>query len=166
MTGYSETPLAEKLGLVANVRLLVVNEPPEFQAALGPLPAGVARTSSFGGTTQFDVAVLFVRTNRSLERGFARVAARMTPAGGLWIAWPKHTSGIETDVTENTLRKVVLPTGFVDNKVCAIDERWSGLRFVLRKDLRPGATVKKPSGTARAQAGSKTRTPKPPRRKL
>lgn len=166
MTGYSETPLAQKLGIVENSRLLVVHEPPEFQAALGTLPAGVARTSSFGGTTKFDVAVLFVRTRGSLERGFARVAARMTPSGGLWVAWPKKTSGLETDLTENVLRKVILPSGFVDNKVCAIDEQWSGLRFVLRRDLRPGAPTKKPSGTAAPAAGSKVRTPKTPRRKL
>jgi hypothetical protein len=149
MAGYSGTPLVQKLGIVDGSRLLVLHEPAEFQAALGELPANAKKTSSFGGSSAFDVAVVFVRTKGSLERAFGRVAARMTPAGGVWIAWPKQTSGVETDLTENVLRKVLLPTGWVDNKVCAIDERWSGLRFVLRKELRPAA------GTSAAPRGSK-----------
>lgn len=164
MTGYSETPLAQKLGIVAGARLLVVHEPAEFPAALGALPEGVKRTSSFGGTSAFDVAVVFVRARSVLERSFPRVAARMTPAGGLWIAWPKQTSGIETDVTENVLRAVLLKTGWVDNKVCAIDERWSGLRFVLRKELRPGAPGPKAGGTGTPPGGSKPRRIKDPRK--
>jgi hypothetical protein len=158
MTGYSPTPLVGKLGIVDGSRVLVLHEPAEFQAALGELPPSAKKTSSFGGPSSFDVAVVFVRTRGSLQRIFGRVAARMTPAGGVWIAWPKQTSGIETDLTENVLRRVVLPSGWVDNKVCAIDETWSGLRFVLRKDQRPGAPAKKESGTALAPGGSKART--------
>ena len=164
MTGYSGTPLVGKLGIVDGSRMLVLNAPSEFEAALGELPPNAKKTSSFGGQSSFDVAVVFVRTRGSLERIFGRVAARMTPAGGVWIAWPKQTSGVETDLTENVLRKVLLPTGFVDNKVCAIDEVWSGLRFVLRKDMRPGAPAKIEGGTAALPGGSKPRTIKAPRR--
>ena len=164
MTGYSGTPLVHKLGIVEGSRVLVLSEPAEFQAALGDLPPSAKKTASFGGSSAFDVAVVFVRSRGALERSFARVAARMTPAGGVWIAWPKQTSGIETDVTENVLRKVLLPTGWVDNKVCAIDEQWSGLRFVLRKDLRPGAPPKKPTETPAPRGGSKSRTIQNPRR--
>lgn len=161
MTGYSETPLVQKLGIVEGSRLLVLHEPAEFQAALGELPPSAKRTSSFGGSSAFDVAVVFVRTRSSLKRSFGRVAARMTPAGGVWIAWPKQTSGIETDVTENVLRRVVLPTGWVDNKVCVIDETWSGLRFVRRLELRPG---EKAAETKTVPRGSKSRTIQNPRR--
>ena len=164
MTGYSGTPLAEKLGIVVGTHLLVVHEPEEFQAALGTLPEGVKRTSSFGGSSAFDVAVVFVRTRSSLERSFPRIAARMKAVGGLWIAWPKQTAGVATDLNENHLRAVVLPTGWVDNKVCAIDERWSGLRFVLRKERRPDAKARKGSGTRKPAPGSKGRTIRTPRR--
>ena len=136
MTGYSGTPLVGKLGIVEGSRVLVLHAPAEFETALGELPPSAKKTSSFGGPSSFDVAVVFVRTRGSLERIIGRVAARMTPAGGLWIAWPKQTSGVETDLTENVLRKVLLPTGWVDNKVCAIDATWSGLRFVQRKENR------------------------------
>lgn len=137
--GYSGKPLAAKLGIVVGSRLLVVAEPPEFQAALGELPADVERTSSLRGAKPCDVAVFFVRSRTDLEARFAGVAARMTEAGGVWVAWPKKASKVATDITEDVVRAVVLPTGWVDNKVCAIDDRWSGLRCVLRKELRTGA---------------------------
>ena len=132
MAGYSATPLAKKLGISAG-RLLVLNEPAGFQAALGALPKGVERTSSLAGRNPFDVAVVFVRRRAGLDRAFARVTARMTVAGGVWIAWPKRTSGVETDVTEDVLREVILPLGLVDRKVCAIDATWSGLLFSWRR---------------------------------
>src|SRR5262245_57490615 len=128
MAGYSGTPLAQKLGIAPGARLLVVAEPPEFQAALGALPPDVARASAPGAarSPRHDVAVVFVRARRELEQRFARVIPRMTPAGGVWIAWPKKSSGVPTDVTEDVVRAVVLPRGWVDNKVCAIDATWSG----------------------------------------
>lgn len=139
MAGYSGTPLAKKLGIAAGARLLVIAEPPEFQIALGELPPDVERTTAIGNakTRRVDVAVVFVLKRRELERHFACVTPRMTPAGGVWIAWPKKASKVPTDITENIVRDVVLPTGWVDNKVCAIDEMWSGLRCVLRRELRP-----------------------------
>ena len=84
-----------------------------------------------------DVAVLFVTDRRGLERRFAQVAASLQPAGGLWVAWPRRSSGVATDLTENALRDVVLPLGLVDNKVCAVNQAWSGLRFVIRRENRP-----------------------------
>src|SRR4029077_20515584 len=83
-----------------------------------------------------DVVVWFVRERATLEEGLAALSARLQPAGALWTAWPKRASGVPTDVTEDVVREVALPTGLVDNKVCAIDETWSGLRLVIRKELR------------------------------
>lgn len=158
MAGYSGTPLPQKLGIAPGARVLVVGEPPEFQAALGALPADVECTSSLAGKFVFDVAIVFIRSRAKLAPIFAHVTRRMTAAGGVWIAWPKRTSKIETDVTEDALRAELLGTGWVDNKVCAIDERWSGLRFVLRKELRPAGQAAKLRGTAAPTPGSKART--------
>lgn len=83
-----------------------------------------------------DVAVVFVKERRALAKAFTSATRSLVEAGGLWIAWPKKSSGVATDITEDVLRELLLPTGYVDNKVCAIDETWSGLRFVLRKELR------------------------------
>jgi hypothetical protein len=84
-----------------------------------------------------DVCVAFFTASAQVPRRWESLTAAMTPAGGIWVAWPKKTSGVKTDLTEQTFRDLLLPTGWVDNKVCAIDQTWSGLRFVLRKELRP-----------------------------
>lgn len=157
MAGYSGTPLPRKLGLWSGMRVLVLDEPPGFRAALGELPTGVEQATRLAGRRPFDVAVAFVTSEADLWRAFSRIAARMTPAGSLWFAWPKKSSGLSTDLCEHGLRARILPSGWVDNKVCAIDERWSGLRFVLRKELRPG-------GTRATAAGSRSRRITPPRR--
>lgn len=155
MAGYSGTPLAKKLGLRPGSRFLVVAAPSEFAAALGDVPDGLERTeavraSSALGKVRHDVALVFVLRRADLSKAFARVTARMTPAGGVWIAWPKKASKVPTDVTEDVLRELLLPTGWVDNKVCAIDERWSGLRFVLRRERRPtGTSALTPGSTSR-----------------
>ena len=81
--------------------------------------------------------MFFTTSRRELERRFSNLAGTLDPAGALWIAWPKRSSGLETDLTEDTLREVGLPKGLVDTKVCAIDETWSGLRFVIRREHRP-----------------------------
>jgi hypothetical protein len=81
--------------------------------------------------------VFFTTSRRELERRFTKLAGALDQAGALWIAWPKRSSGVETDLTEDTLREVGLPAGLVDTKVCAIDETWSGLRFVIRRENRP-----------------------------
>jgi len=137
MVGYSGTPLAQKLGVKPESRLALLGAPPGFDEELAPLPAGVRVLRRLA--PDLDVAVLFVTERRDLERRFPQVAAAITPAGGFWVAWPKRSSGVATDLTEDVLREVGLPQGLVDNKVCAVTEVWSGLRFVWRKENRPAA---------------------------
>lgn len=131
--GYSGTPLPKKLGIVGDVVFTTIGEPPEFADALGDYGDAVWQKSLLA---PLDVVVTFVTARAQLERLWPKVIKPLTPSGASWVAWPKKTSGITTDVTEDVLREVLLPTGWVDNKVCAIDERWSGLRFVLRKEHR------------------------------
>ena len=132
--GYSGTPLARKLGLREGDRVALLGAPDGFETLLEPLPEGVTLLSR--ATAHLDVIVFFVTRRADVERRHASLASRLTPAGMLWLAWPKRASGVPTDVTENVLREVILPSGMVDTKVCAIDETWSGLRFVRRKELR------------------------------
>ncbi len=134
-SGYSGTPLPQKLGIREGQVVAVLRAPADFGATLGALPVGVTMRRALG-TGALDLIIAFVKRRSELERDVATCRKRMTGAASLWIAWPKRSSGIATDVTENLLREVILPTGLVDNKVCAIDETWSGLRFVIRKELR------------------------------
>lgn len=111
----------------------LIGAPAGFEQQLEPLD-GVRLRRRLAPHT--DLIVCFLRRRAELERRLDRLLASLEPDGGLWLAWPKRSSGVVTDVNENLLREVVLPTGFVDNKVCAIDETWSGLRFVLRRENR------------------------------
>lgn len=140
MAGYSDTPLVEKLGVKAGVRFMVAGEtPPGFLAAVVPLPEGVRpmKWPDDHGRGPADVLVYFTRRLPGLTGDLISLAAAITPAGGLWIAWPKRNSKIPTDVTEDAIREIALPIGLVDNKVCAIDQIWTGLRLVWRKGNRP-----------------------------
>lgn len=142
MVGYSGTPLARKLGIAGGARVALLGAPHGFEDELAPLPDGVTVVRRLGAG--LDVAVLFVTERRELERRFPAVARAVFPAGGFWVAWPKRASKVPTDLTEDVLREVGLPQGLVDNKVCAVTEIWSGLRFVWRKEnrgrpARPGA---------------------------
>ncbi len=134
MAGYSGTPLAKKLGIQELSRVALVGAPEGFERELEPLPTGVRFLEPRAG--DLDVIVFFTTRRAELERRFAALAGRLQPAGGLWIAWPKKSSGVATDLTEDVLREVGLPHGLVDNKVCAVTEVWSGLRFVIRKENR------------------------------
>jgi hypothetical protein len=136
MAGYSGTPLAKKLGIKAGHRMAIVRAPYDFAALLGELPDGAAVQDGLSGRTPLDVIVAFILKRADLERQLPSLRRRMAPACGLWIAWPKKSSGVATDVSENVIREVALPTGLVDNKVCAIDETWSGLRLVIRVEHR------------------------------
>jgi hypothetical protein len=129
VAGYSGTPLPRKLGIKPGARLALVDAPDGFLRALDPLPDDVLLAGSRGSV---DVAVLFARRSAGLARRFGALARRLDPAGGLWVAWPKKSSGAETDLTEGAVRELGLSQGLVDNKVCAIDETWSALRFVFR----------------------------------
>ncbi len=135
MAGYSGTPLARKLGIKEDHRVAFVSAPRDFPATLGELPDGV--TVKRRATRPLDVAVLFVTRRADLERRFPRLAEAIEPAGGLWVAWPKRASGVETELAEDDAREVGLANGLVDNKVCAIDDVWSGLRLVRRLRDRP-----------------------------
>jgi hypothetical protein len=135
MAGYSGTPLPKKLGIKPGARLALVSAPAGFvDYTLRPLPESVDLRSRARGP--LDLIVFFTRRRSELERRFGKLAAALDPAGSLWIAWPKRSSGVRTDLTEDTLREVGLPLGLVDTKVCAIDDTWSGLRFVIRKENR------------------------------
>jgi hypothetical protein len=153
MAGYSGTPLPQKLGIKAGARVGLSKAPGDFRVTLGPLPEGVVLSDAdraAKGQVPFDVLVVFVVTARELSAALTRFPRRLDPAGGLWIAWPKKqkkpASGIPTDVTEGVVRELGLATGLVDNKVCAIDETWSGLRFVVRlADRPPRSAAPKPA---------------------
>lgn len=135
MAGYSATPLAGKLGIKEGSLVALLGAPDGFEAELEPLPDGVRLGRRVRPGT--DVAVLFVTSRHQLERRFGQVVASLQPAGGLWVAWPRRSSGVASDLTENTLRDVLLPAGLVDNKVCAVNQAWSALRFVIRREHRP-----------------------------
>jgi len=132
--GYSGTPLPRKLGIKDGHRVAVLGAP--AGVSLGDLPPGARVQSGLTGKEPFDVLVVFVTKRAELIKRIAACRPRMQPAAGLWIAWPKRASGVATEVTEDTVRELALPTGLVDNKVCAIDQTWSGLRLVIRKELR------------------------------
>jgi len=133
--GYSGTPLPRKLGIKPGHRIAFVAAPPGFSGSLGPLP-DVAVAADDAGDSPVDVIVAFVRWRLDLESQLPGLRRRMAPACGLWIAWPKKAAKVPTDMTEDVVREVALPTGLVDNKVCAIDDTWSGLRLVIRRELR------------------------------
>lgn len=135
MAGYSATPLARKLGIKSGHVIALLDAPSTLPELLAPLPDETdVRTSLDGGP--FDVVVCFTTKRDDLVRHVAQVQPVLAVAGGLWIAWPKKAAKIPTEVTEDTVREVALPLGLVDNKVCAIDETWTGLRLVLRRELR------------------------------
>ena len=134
-SGYSGTPLPKKLGIKAGSRVALVSAPDGFDETLGALPDGVQVRRQARGKS--DVIVFFVTRAAELSRRFATLARALEPDGGLWVAWPKKSAGVATDVVFEVVQRVGLDAGLVDNKVCAIDETWSGLRFVHRLADRP-----------------------------
>lgn len=133
-TGYSGTPLAKKLGLQESHRVLLVAAPEDYASLLEPLPAGVVFTSQAG--PGIDLAHVFVTRKEELARHLVALRKKLKPDAVLWISWPKKAAKVPTTVTEDTIREVALPLGFVDVKVCAVTEVWSGLKLVVRKELR------------------------------
>jgi hypothetical protein len=132
--GYSGTPLAKKLGVKDGHVLALLGAPEGFVDELDGLPDGVTVRSRASGSA--DVVVSFHTARADLERRVPKLLEVLDVDGGLWIAWPKKASKVPTDITEDTVREVFLPLGLVDNKVCAIDDVWSGLRVVWRKERR------------------------------
>jgi len=131
--GYSGKPLAQKLGIKAGSRIAAIGAPTRYRALLGSLPAGsriIKRLRVARGA--HELIHWFVTRERELAGRFARMERALTPAGALWISWPKRTSKVDTDLSENSIREIGLAHGLVDVKVCAVDETWSGLKFVRR----------------------------------
>ena len=135
--GYSGTPLSRKLGIGEDDEVVVVGAPNGFEDRLAAEVGDEAEIhTDLSDAALFDVIVAFVTWRAELEAELDLLRARMAPACGLWIAWPKQASKVATDMSENVIREIALPTGLVDNKVCAIDQTWSGLRLVIRRKLR------------------------------
>ena len=136
MAGYSGTPLAKKLGIKPAARLLTVAAPGHYDELLAPLPEDVKRVRKIDDA---DVAHFFVTARARLDKELRAAVPKMKQDAAIWISWPKKSSKVETDITEDTIRAVALPLGLVDIKVCAVDEIWSGLKLVIRKQLRKPA---------------------------
>ena len=142
MAGYSGTPLPKKLGIRERDRVSFPSAPTDFPGRLAPMPADVEVVD--GSETGLDLVVVFTTTRADLTARFADLSRRIRPAGILWVAWPKKASGVATDLNENVVRDTGLAAGLVDTKVCAIDDVWSGLKFVYRLKDRPGGAGRRP----------------------
>lgn len=131
LTGYSGTPLAKKLGIKTGCRVALLGAPKNFVQKLGPLPAGIRLQTT--ARSHPDLILLFCRSRSDLSRRFPAAAQALAEGGGLWIAWPKQASGMKSDLTQTHVRNFGLEREFVDYKICAIDETWSGLKFARRR---------------------------------
>jgi hypothetical protein len=130
MAGYSGTPLSKKLGIKENFKLAILNQPDGFMAELVDLPEGVELDSK--GRTKMNMILCFVDSATKLKRLFPRMATQIVPNGMIWIAWPKKSSGVETDLSFDVVQRTGLDAGLVDTKICAINDTWSGLKFMIR----------------------------------
>jgi hypothetical protein len=134
MAGYSGTPLAAKLGIKEGARLHVVGAPKDYLELVSPLPRGATIRSRLSGTT--DLVHVFSKKKAGLARKLTTCRATLKPDAAVWVSWPKKAAKVPTDITEDTIREIALPLGFVDTKVCAITDVWSGLKLVVRRELR------------------------------
>ena len=132
--GYSGTPLPKKLGIKEGARVAWLNAPEHFEALLGELPPGVVVSRRLA--RGLDVLVQFATSRAELRRRLPKLKDAVFPDGAAWVSWPKRSSGVATDITEDTVREDALPLGLVDVKVAAVDETWSGLKLVVRRELR------------------------------
>ena len=132
--GYSGTPLAKKLGMAAGARVALLAAPAEYAQWVAPLPDGVLFATR--ATSTSDIVHLFVTRASDLAKQLAALRKTLRTDAVLWVSWPKKAAKVDTDVTEDTIRAQALPLGFVDVKVCAVSEVWSGLKLVVRKELR------------------------------
>lgn len=133
-SGYSETPLAKKLSLAPGMRAWFHDMPDSVRAEIDVASIGIAEEAS--PSAGIDSAHIFVTRRADLEHQLIALRGLIQPAGQIWVSWPKKAAKIETDITEDTIREVALPIGLVDIKVCAVDETWSGLKLVIRRELR------------------------------
>ena len=132
--GYSGTPLAKKLGIKEATRILPLHAPDEYARMLDPIPAGVRVERRAGPAV--DVAHVFVTRQADLKRQLSVLRAKLRPDAAVWVSWPKKAAKVPTDVTEDTIREAAFPLGYVDIKVCAVSDVWSGLKLVVRTHLR------------------------------
>ena len=136
MAGYSGTPLPKKLGIKEGHRVYLAGPPKGFEDLLVPMPPDVTVQTTVQGAAKLDVILLFAKSKAMVAQRFAPLVDRMQSDAGLWVCWPKESSGVETDLDDSFVREYGLSTGLVENKVCAVDETWSGLRFVIRVENR------------------------------
>jgi hypothetical protein len=134
MAGYSGTPLVKKLGIRERMQVVVLNPPPRYEELLGALPEGASIGSQIRDPLNF--VHLFVKSAADLGTTLKRLRKKIASDGVIWVSWPKRASKVATDVTEDVIRAIALPMGFVDVKVCAVDDVWSGLKLVIRKSER------------------------------
>jgi hypothetical protein len=133
-TGYSGTPLGRKLGIKAGACVCLIGDLKGYQKLLAPLPDGVEFVANISASV--DIVHLFTASKAELAKTLTSCRKQLRPDAAIWVSWPKKASKVPTDITEDTIRAVALPMGLVDIKVCAVDEIWSGLKLVLRKELR------------------------------
>ena len=133
-SGYSGTPLAGKLGLAPGKTLLTLGAPSNYANLIGPVIGELKRAKSLG--TNIDIVHMFSASRSRLSTALLDCRRQLRPDAVVWVSWPKKASGVQTDITEDTIREIALPLGFVDIKVCAVDATWSGLKLMVRKDLR------------------------------
>ena len=134
MAGYSKTPLPQKLGIKPNLKVVTINAPPHYRRLLGTVPDGVTFSDRLKLGSSF--VHVFVKTRIELERRLPVLREKIGDIGTVWVSWPKKSSAVLTDVTEDVVRAVALPLGFVDVKVCAVDDTWSGLKLMVRRENR------------------------------
>jgi hypothetical protein len=138
VAGYSNTPLAKKLGIKEGCRVVLIQAPANHRKLLEPLPAAVHFSKAADASA--DVVHLFATERSELARLLPALRKKLSPDAAVWVSWPKKASKVATDITEDTIREVALPLGFVDIKVCAVTDVWSGLKLVVRKELRGART--------------------------
>ena len=142
MPGYSGSPLVKKLGIRSGEKVTAIAAPEHYAQLLDALPEGASISSRVTSGGRF--IHLFVTRRADLEKRLATLRNKLDDAGVLWVSWPKKASGVTTDITEDTIRAVALPLGFVDVKVCAVDETWSGLKLMIRRENRTGTAPLSP----------------------
>lgn len=133
-TGYSGTPLAKKLGIVEGSRVVALQAPDDYAQMLLPIPSNVVFEAKVTPLT--DIVHVFSHRKADLKAALETLRNAIKPSGVIWVSWPKRASKVPTDITDNTIREVALPLGFVDIKVCAVSDVWSGLKLVIRKEHR------------------------------
>lgn len=136
MPGYSGTPLAQKLGIKPDMKVGLINPPPHYRKLIGRAVKSVTFSDRVGNDAPF--VHLFATERSMLDKNLRQLRTKLSETGTVWVSWPKKASGVQTDITEDVIRAVALPLGFVDVKVCAVDDVWSGLKLMIRREERKG----------------------------